>query len=371
MSFLRQQKFDYLEAVIFTDKIGQTIDFVSNKIDRSIRKINMGQTPPAPIVLIGDQSCIRIGRKIKKIKDFIKRDAESSTFTIRSVYLEVKKNVEPDIIPIIDPFDGVIDIKKKIVRTILSPEETIRLHPEAIFEAILLVCEHGFKASGDFFEDARKSINNIDALSTSEIRNAFTEILLSPHPAKGMKLLGKSGVLDIILPELVETYRLKQNSRYHMYDVFSHSIYTCDAIEEQDLVLRLAALFHDIGKPQTRGIKEPTFYNHEVVGAKITKKILKRLGYKNKVIDRVTRLIRNHMYCYTREWTDEAIVRFIDRVGIIEDDMSNLENIPLFKLRAADRIGNGLKSGLPITQKQKDFEKRIRTVMTAKKIKDA
>jgi poly(A) polymerase/tRNA nucleotidyltransferase (CCA-adding enzyme) len=120
-------------------------------------------------------------------------------------------------------------------------------------------------------------------------------------------------------------------------------VYSCDAAAKENPVIRLAALLHDVGKIPTRQPGEDgdyTFYNHEVVGAKIVKRIMKRLKFSNEQIDTVNNLILNHMFHYTDEWTDGAVRRFIRKVG--------LDNInDLFILRMADRKGNGARKGLP------------------------
>jgi len=197
--------------------------------------------------------------------------------------------------------------------------------------------------------------------SQEAIRAELEEILLSHKPSTYLRSMRKLGVLKIILPELARCYSCKQDKRYHKYNVFTHLVYSCDNTEP-NLVLRLAALFHDIGKPMVK--KEIngkiTFHKHEVIGAKETEIILRRLKFDNKTISQVTHLIRMHMYHYTRKYTDAGVRRFITNAGVTKEDINDIGNLPLFKIRKAERLGNGFKKQA-VTQRQLDFEKRIVT----------
>ena len=130
-------------------------------------------------------------------------------------------------------------------------------------------------------------------------------------------------------------------NKFHKYDVYYHLLYTMDAAPKENSEVRIAALFHDISKPFTKSIKSDeenaSFYNHEVVGAIVTKKILKRLKFSNEIINKTEKLVKFHMFYYTEEWTDSAVRRLLRKVGT---DLLN----DLFILREADRIGNGTKS---------------------------
>ncbi len=164
----------------------------------------------------------------------------------------------------------------------------------------------------------------------------------SPKPSIGLENLRKSGLLALCLPELNACYKIDQN-KYHKHDVYYHSIYSCDAGPLSNSLIRFAALIHDVGKIPTRatGVDgDYTFYNHEVVGARIVRKIMKRLKFSNEDASHVNNLVLNHMFHYTDEWSDGAVRRFMRKVGV--------ENIDdLFELRIADRVGNGSREGLP------------------------
>ncbi|HDP79346.1 MAG TPA: HD domain-containing protein, partial [Spirochaetes bacterium] len=146
----------------------------------------------------------------------------------------------------------------------------------------------------------------------------------------------------LVLPELAAGYGCMQN-RFHLYDIYYHSIYSCDAAPREEPLLRLAALLHDLGKVPTRregADGDYTFYNHEIVGAKMARKIMRRLKFSNEDIVKVGNLVSNHMFHYTEEWTDGAVRRFMRKVG-----MENLDDLVM--LRIADRRGNGMRNGMP------------------------
>ena len=173
----------------------------------------------------------------------------------------------------------------------------------------------------------------------------------------------KTNLLPLILPELHKTIGIIQN-QYHGYDVYYHSLAVVDSLKDNYYPLRLSALLHDIGKPETQKLKqdsqtEYTFYNHENVGEKITKKILKRLKFSKKVSDFVRHLIKHHMFHYTENWSDAAVRRFINRVGE--------EMIPfLFKLRVADNLGKGIPLTVEPLEELVPFQKRLDVILAEK-----
>jgi poly(A) polymerase/tRNA nucleotidyltransferase (CCA-adding enzyme) len=209
--------------------------------------------------------------------------------------------------------------------------------------------------------------NLIRRAPVERVREELNDILLSDTPSTYRKVIHKTRLLSIVLPELDRCAGVRQDRKYHKFDVFKHCLYTCDYIEP-DLILRLSAVLHDIGKPDTREVHgdRTTFHKHEVISARLTKTVLERLRYKKEIISKVIHLIRLHMYHYTRDFTDAAVLRFIKKAGIVKEDLNNIENFPLFKLRKAERKGNGFKT-IPVTERQHDFEKRIQRVFKGSK----
>ena len=245
---------------------------------------------------------------------------------------------------LIDPYEGRQDIRNELIRTIGNPLDRFSEDGLRPFRACRLASQLGFTIEEKTFNAIGSCLNKAAQVSVERIRDEFIKIIDSPKPSIGIELMRKSGLLELILPELLTGYEVNQNV-YHRYDVYYHNLYSCDAADPKDYRIRLAALFHDIGKfhvkkeieERTKG-KKSVFYNHEIIGAGITKRIMRRLKFSNQDIKVVTHLIKNHMFHYTNLWTDGAVRRFMRKVG--------LENLQaLFELRRADRIGNGLKQG--------------------------
>ena len=182
----------------------------------------------------------------------------------------------------------------------------------------------------------------IASISYSQKRYFFNRILLGRRPSAGLLFLEKIGLLKEFIPELTAGKNLSQN-RYHAYDIFEHSIRALDGVQKADLMIRWSALLHDIGKVPTRVEKvngEATFHNHEMLSAKMVVPIMKRIGIPKNIGQRVRFLVRNHMFHYTKEWSDKAIKRFLRKIG-----SKNLEDLIL--LRLADRKGSGKKAAFP------------------------
>jgi len=245
---------------------------------------------------------------------------------------------------LIDPFGGRADIEKKVIRTIGDPEARFSEDGLRPFRACRLASQLGFTVDKKTMDAVGRCLEISAGVSEERIRDEFVKILQSPKPSAGIELLRTSGLLELFIPELLKGYGINQN-RFHRYDIYFHNLYSCDAAPAGDLTLRLSALFHDIGKYYAKrdiesgseGSKS-VFYNHEIIGAAVTRKIMRRMKFSNDEVKRVTHLIRNHMFHYTSQWTDGAVRRFMRKVGV-----DNLDS--LFELRKADRIGNGLKRG--------------------------
>ncbi len=181
-----------------------------------------------------------------------------------------------------------------------------------------------------------------ETISLRKRRYFIEKILLGKKPSAAFHWLEEIGVLPVILPELSAGKGVDQN-RFHIYDIYEHSLYSCDHMENADVVLRFSALLHDVGKVPTRNVREngeATFYNHEIISSRLVVPVMKRFGIPKEVGLRVKFYVRNHMFHYTSEWSDRAIRRFMKKVPLMD-----LEN--LIKLRKADRKGSGKKNPFP------------------------
>ncbi len=284
----------------------------------------------------------------------IHEDLSRRDFTINGIAYNPRRD------ELLDPFGGINDIEAGIIRTIGDPLERFREDGLRPYRACRFAAQLGFIIEPRTFDAISKSLEIASTVSAERIRDELVKIIQSPSPSRGIELLRKSGLLKQFLPELLTGFGINQNV-YHRYDIYYHNLYACDAADPGDYRIRLAALFHDIGKYYAKreiekkaNGKKSVFYNHEIIGAGITKRIMKRLKFSNSDIKTVTHLIRNHMFHYTYQWTDGAVRRFIRKVG--------LENIDaLFELRRADRIGNGLKKGE--SKSVENLKRRIEKVL--------
>jgi putative nucleotidyltransferase with HDIG domain len=177
----------------------------------------------------------------------------------------------------------------------------------------------------------------IKHVSWERIRDELIKTVASPFPADGIMLLFSAGLLEYILPELTAGVNVPQGG-HHIYDVFTHSIESLRHCPSSDSILRLATLLHDIGKPKTFVLREgkPTFYSHEVAGARIAKQIADRLRLSSDQRNFLWKMVRWHMFAYESHMTDSAIRRFMRRVG--KEDVPNM-----MMLRVGDRLGGGSK----------------------------
>ena len=267
----------------------------------------------------------------------LEEDIKRRDFTINGLAYSPEED------EVIDYTGGLRDLENRVIRTIGDPVERFMEDGLRPLRACRFASRLKFSIDENTFTAIGRTLDIFKKVSAERVRDEFMKILVSGKPSEGIECLRKSGLLDIFLPELANCYGFEQN-KFHMYDVYYHSIYSCDGAPADMPLIRLSALLHDIGKVPTRSTGEDgdyTFYNHEVVGARMTRRIMKRLKFSNEDIERTNVLIVNHMFHYIDEWTDGAVRRFMRKVG--------LENIDdLLLLRLADRRGNGSRDGLPV-----------------------
>lgn len=252
---------------------------------------------------------------------------------------------------IVDPYGGADDIKARVIRAVGVPHERFMEDGLRPMRAVRFASQLGFKIEEKTWaailrEDILKKAAGI---SLERFRDEFCKILLSSVPSVGLKLLEESGLLKIFVPELLQGRACVQSDErgFHSFDVLDHNFYACDgavlrgayeACEQSPadrlLILRLAALFHDVAKPSCKRVDgaKITFYNHEIAGEKMARGILVRLKFPNAQIDAVCHLIKEHMFNYESSWSDAAVRRFVQRVGAQNIDA-------LFDLRLADIYG--------------------------------
>ncbi len=267
-------------------------------------------------------------------------DLSRRDFTMNALVYDTVKHL------LHDNTGGVSDILSKTIRTIGSPFERFSEDPLRIMRAIRFSAQLGFTIEPETAYAMKQLMDETKTVSIERIRDEFTKMVMSAEPKKGIEVAHETGLLAIILPELLEGHGCEQ-SRSHIYDVFTHNLNACqNAVwQEWPLHVCLAALFHDIGKPRSRRRDEQagiwTFYGHEVIGAKMVRKIMERMKYPRDLSDKVEKLVRYHMFFSDTETiTLSAVRRMIVNVG--EDLIWDL-----MRVRRSDRIGMGKKDAEP------------------------
>ncbi|MCK9169208.1 MAG: HD domain-containing protein [Treponema sp.] len=266
----------------------------------------------------------------------IEEDLSRRDFTMNAIAVDLAEG------SIIDPFSGRSDIKAKLIRTVGNAHDRFCEDGLRPVRALRFAAQLDFSIEKDTYLNIfeQETLSVVSKISIERFRDEFTKILASKKPSIGLKLMEETGIMNLFISELIPCRGCAQKDirGFHEFDVLDHLFYACDGASPDNLIVRLAALFHDIGKPAVKKVEQTdagnvnTFYNHEQRGAVITKTVLTRLRYPTKIVNDVTRLVKEHMFHYEHTWSDAAVRRFIVRVGIEYLD-------DLFDLRLADIFG--------------------------------
>ncbi len=243
---------------------------------------------------------------------------------------------------IYDLFGGQEDLKKKIIRAVGKAEERFDEDALRMMRAIRFASTLNFSVEEKTLEAIKKNAKNLKFISEERIKDELVKIILSDRPSEGIDMLHQADLLNYIIPELERGVGMKQNL-HHIYTIYQHSILSLKFCPSRKLEVRLAALFHDIAKPQTKRGEGPdaTFYNHDHVGARVAEKILRRLKFSNDVVEKVRLLIDNHMFYYNPDEVGESSVRrLVQKAGL-----QNMKD--LIDLRISDRLGSGVPKAKP------------------------
>jgi poly(A) polymerase len=226
----------------------------------------------------------------------------------------------------VDPFGGVRDLAAKRLNTPLDPEVSFGDDPLRMLRAARFASTLGLKPAPRVVESMQRMADRLSIVSAERIRDELSRLLLAPGPTAGLELVVDTGLAERFLPEL-PALRLEQDPVQRHKDVFRHTLVVVERCE-QDLVLRLAALLHDIGKPVTRTITEEgvQFYHHEVVGARMAEERLRALRYPKDVVSDVVKLVRLHLrfHSYREGWSDSAVRRYVRDAGPLLDKLNQL-----------------------------------------------
>ncbi|QUH20661.1 CCA tRNA nucleotidyltransferase [Alkaliphilus sp. B6464] len=287
----------------------------------------------------------------------LKEDLKRRDFTINAMAYNNKEGL-------IDYYGGIADIFNEKIRCVGDPSERFSEDYLRMLRAIRFSAQLGYSLDVETLKEIKKLSKNVIDISEERIREELNKILMTDMPARGLKLLSSADLLKYIIPELEICVGFQQHNPNHDKDVFSHILSVVDNTEK-DLILRLAALFHDIGKPETFSLGEDGvghFYKHHLKSSDIAEEVMKRLKYDNKSIEQVIILVREHMSRY-KNLRVKNTKKFINRVGI-----DNIER--LFKLQIADINGSTKKDGVSNIFELKNEVERILNEKQPLSIKD-
>ncbi len=286
-----------------------------------------------------------------KFAKTIEEDLARRDFTVNAMALSCEEcNIKQEIIrgetKIIDPFKGQEDLKKKIIKTVGKAEDRFSEDALRLMRAVRLsiVLGKDWKIEPKTAQAIKKNAPWLQAISKERIKEELMKIIMDKRAADGIELLRELSLLKYIIPELEEGYGVGQN-KHHAYGVYEHLIMSLKYAAEQGFnkYVRIASLLHDVAKPRVKqgeGL-DSTFYNHEIVGARMTIQILNRLKFSRKDIEKITKLVRFHLFYYNVGEVSEASVRrLVRRAG-----PENMDE--LLQVRMADRIGSGVPKAEP------------------------
>lgn len=301
-----------------------------------------------------------------KFATTIEEDLSRRDFTMNAIAADLESG------ELTDPFDGQKDIRNKIIRTVGEPQERFGEDGLRPVRAVRFSGQLGFSIEEKTLAALSEPevLKKTASISVERFRDEFCKMLLCERPSDSLKLLEKTGILNIFIPEfaICRNCSQKDSRGFHEFDVADHILYACDGAQKGNLEVKLAAFYHDIGKPECRtteivdGEERVHFHGHETKSAQKALASMTALKFPNETIKNVVHLVQEHMFYYEHSWSDAAVRRFIIRVK-----PENIEN--LFALRLADIYGmhrTPLKEGSPAWNILLEFRKRIESVLEKK-----
>lgn len=301
-----------------------------------------------------------------KFATTIEEDLSRRDFTMNAIAADLESG------ELTDPFDGQKDIENKIIRTVGEPQERFGEDGLRPVRAVRFSSQLGFSIEEKTLAALSEPevLKKTASISVERFRDEFCKMLLCERPSDSLKLLEKTGILNIFIPEfaICRNCSQKDSRGFHEFDVADHILYACDGAQKGNLEVKLAAFYHDIGKPECRTTEivdreeRVHFHGHETKSAQKALASMTTLKFPNETIKNVVHLVQEHMFYYEHSWSDAAVRRFIIRVK-----PENIEN--LFGLRLADIYGmhrTPLKEGSPAWNILLEFRKRIESVLEKK-----
>ena len=304
--------------------------------------------------------------------DEIEVDLGRRDFTINAMALELTGGDTPTLV---DPHGGAVDLMQQTLRTPLGPEVSFSDDPLRMLRAARFIARFDVKPSEQLTEAVRSMAPRMEIVSAERIRDEFDKLLTVDHPSLGLWFLYDTGLSDQFLPEL-SAMRLERDPIHRHKDVLSHTIAVVENVrppheqppERPDFdfrLVRLAALFHDVGKPRTRGYqagKGTTFHHHDAVGARMTRKRMNALRYSNDDVEAVTQLVALHLrfHTYRLGWSDAAVRRYVRDAGDLLNELNELTR--------CDCTTRNERKARQLSQRMDDLEARIETLAAAEEL---
>ena len=272
----------------------------------------------------------------------IEEDLARRDFTVNAMALRIAEKMTAK--DVVDPFGGLADLKKKIIRAVGESDARFTEDALRLMRAVRFAAQLGFAVEEKTMEAVKRHAGLLEAVAKERVRDELVKIIESDGAGLGIRTLTDTGLMRHVLPELLDGVECGQN-KHHIYTVYEHNVRALEYTAKQgySFEVRLGSLLHDVGKPATkRGDgHDSTFYNHEVVGAKMACSMLDRLHFPKKTVEKIAHLVRWHLFYYNvGEVTESGVRRFVRKVGP--------EHIAdLLKVREADRIGSGVPKAVP------------------------
>jgi putative nucleotidyltransferase with HDIG domain len=309
-----------------------------------------------------EESYERESRKPKVTKASLESDLARRDFTINTIAVSLNRSNRGELI---DRFEGISDLQKKILRTPLEPEKTFDDDPLRMMRAIRFASQLHFNIDEKTYHAICAMADRIAIVSMERITDEFFKILASSKPSIGLKLFNETGLAAHVFPELVDMVGIDQRKDYHHKDVFLHTMKVVDSISQtaENVWLRFVGLVHDIAKPKTKAFKEEigwTFHGHEEIGARMMKQIFRRMRLPMDKLPYVEKLVRLHlrpMVLVSEEITDSAVRRVMFEAGEDVDDLMLLCRADITS-QNPQRVAQYLQNYENVIQKMKEVEEK-------------
>ena len=303
--------------------------------------------------------------------DDIEVDLGRRDFTVNAMALELTGGATPTLV---DPHGGAVDLMQQTLRTPLGPEISFSDDPLRMLRAARFISRYDLKPTEQLVTAVEQMAGRMEIVSAERIRDEFDKLITVDHPSRGLWFLHDTGLADEFLPEL-SAMRLERDPIHRHKDVLTHTIAVVENVRppheqperpEFDFrIVRLAALYHDFGKPRTRGYQQgkgTTFHHHDAVGARMTRKRMTALRYSNDDVEAVTQLVALHLrfHTYRLGWSDAAVRRYVRDAGDLLDELNELTR--------CDCTTRNERKARQLSQRMDDLEARIATLAEAEEL---